>query len=247
MSLAEHQAKVARVCLEAEPSELGSMDHADRWSIYRTMVRARLHRVCEQALKRTREALGEEAFRALVDRWLASAPPSTRFFRELPGEFVAWVDATECPEMGTPTFARDMMRYELAVWSVKADDERGEPSVVDFSFEGIPCFSVASRFVRVAHGVDRRAEDGSVDAHDGALLVYRTAGFTAKCLRLNPLAAALVEELRQAESARRSVTEAVQRAAQKQGVAIDQKLIEGLSGLLEKLLTRGVLRGCLEA
>ena len=51
MSLAEHQAKVARVCLEAEPSELGSMEHADRWGIYRTMVRARLHRVSSRPVQ----------------------------------------------------------------------------------------------------------------------------------------------------------------------------------------------------
>ena len=248
MSLADHQARVARVCLEPtpDPARLAALGDPGRWGIYRSMVRARLHRVCERALERTRQALGEAPFAALVDRWLAEAPPATRFFRELPSEMVAWALRAEGAALDSPTHARDLMRYELAVWEIKAADDSSAPPVVDFDFQGVPSFSPASQLVEVSHGVDRRADDGSVEPLDGALLVYRTTDFRAKCLRLNPMASSLVRELRSAEGAGRSVTEAVQRAAAQRGVAIDQKLIEGLSGLLEKLLTRGALRGCLK-
>lgn len=246
-TLAEREATVARVCLSPKPAadDLQALGSPDRWQIYRRMVRARMHRVCETALKHSRSALGEEAFAALVDEWLASEPPTTRFFRELPTQLVRWASSDEA-RLSEPAHLRDLLGYENALWEVRAEDDRDLPAVVDFSFEGVPAFNPASRFLPFDWGVDRRAEDGSVEPLEGALLVYRTAGFTVPCMRLNPLAAAIVRELRDAESAGRTVTEAVQRAAASEERAVDQKFIESLSGLLEKLITRGIVRGCLK-
>ncbi len=245
-TLAEREATVARMCLAPKPAttDLDALGSPDRWQIYRRMVRARMHRVCETALKHSRAALGEKPFTALVDEWLATEPPTTRFFRELPTQMVQWAlaDDARLPE---PAHLRDLLRYENALWEVRAEDDRDLPEVVDFSFEGVPSFNPASRFLELDWAVDRRAEDGSVEPLEGALLVYRTAGFTVPCMRLNPLAAAIVRELRAAELEGRHVTEAVQRAAASEKRAVDQKFIESLGGLLEKLITRGIVRGCL--
>lgn len=246
MSLAEHEATVARVCFDAEPAkgDLKALGAEDRWQIYRRMVRARMHRVCGTALKHSKGTLGDEPFAALVDQWLAEAPPTTRFFRELPTAFVSWAltDEARTPE---PAHLADLLRYENALWEVRAQDDRNLPEVVDFSFEGVPAFHPASRFLDLAWGVDKR--DDAVEPLPGALLVYRTAAFTVPCMRLNPLAAAIVRELRAAEDAGRTVTDAVKAAADSQGRAVDQRFIESLSGLLEKLLTRGIVRGCLKS
>ncbi len=244
-ALAEHEATVARVCLSAEPTEgdLATLGATDRWQIYRRMVRARMHRVCGTALKHTKEALGDAGFEALVDQWLAEAPPTTRFFRELPTELVRWVLANES-RAAEPAHLRDLLRYENALWEVRAQDDRDLPAVVDFSFEGVPTFHPATRFLPLEWGVDQR--DDGVEPLEGALLVYRTAAFTVPCMRLNPLAAAIVRELRAAEGDGRNVTDAVKRAAADQQRAVDQRFIESLSGLLEKLITRGIIRGCLD-
>lgn len=246
-TLAEREATVARMCLAPQPAkaDLEALGSPERWQIYRRMVRARMHRVCETALKHSREAVGEERFAALVDEWLASDPPTTRFFRELPSQMVRWALA-EQSRLTEPAHARDLLSYEVALWDVRAEDDRDLPEVVDFSFDGVPTFDPASRLLEPDWGVDRRDEDGGVEPLDGALLLYRTSGFTVACMRLNPLAAAIVRELRAAETARGSVTEAVQRAAASEERAVDQTFIESLSGLLEKLITRGIIRGCLK-
>lgn len=241
--LEELERAAARACLAPEPSDadLGALGSPDRWQIYRRMVRARMHRVCATALPHTKRAIGDERFEALVDQWLAEAPPTTRFFRELPSAMVRWALADE-GRLDEPAHARDLLRYERALWEVRADDDRGLPEVGEFSFEGVPAFGPAHRFLELEWGVDRR--EGAIERLEGALLVYRTAGFTVPCMRLNPLAAAIVRELRVAEAERRSVTEAVQRAAASEERAVDQTFIESLSGLLEKLITRGIIRGC---
>ncbi|MBO6935967.1 MAG: putative DNA-binding domain-containing protein [Deltaproteobacteria bacterium] len=246
-TLAEREATVARMCLAPTPAteDLDTLGSPDRWQIYRRMVRARMHRVCETALKLSRAAYGEEAFTKLVDEWLAAEPPTTRFFRELPNQMARWALSDE-GRLVEPAHLRDLLRYEDALWAVRAEDDRDLPEVVDFSFEGVPAFNPSSRFLPLEWGVDKRADDGSVEPLEGALLVYRTAGFTVPCMRLNPLAAAIVRELRDAQEAGRAVTEAVQRAAASEKRAVDQKFIESLSGLLEKLITRGIVRGCLK-
>jgi len=245
-TLAEREARVARMCFAKAPAaaDLEALGSPDRWQIYRRMVRARMHRVCETALKHSRTALGEKPFEALVDEWLATEPPTTRFFRELPTQLVRWALSDES-RLREPAHVRDLLRYENALWEARAEDDRDLPAVVEFSFEGVPAFDPASRFLELDWGVDKRAEDGSVEPLEGALLVYRTAGFTVPCMRLNPLAAAIVRELREAQRASRTVTEAVQRAAASEERAVDQTFIESLSGLLEKLITRGIIRGCL--
>ena len=245
MSLEAYEAAAARACLspEADPADLAKLGSAKRWTIYRSMVRTRMRGVCRTAAKRTVEALGEATFDRVVDDWFATAPPTTRFFRELPSQFARF--AVEHALFAEPAHAIDLLRYEIAVWEVKAADDRDLPAVVDFSFEGTPCFSPAAQLVEARWGVDRRADDGSVEPLEGALLVFRDAEHRGRCIRLNPMAAAIVRELQAAEATGATVTDAIKRAADDQGVAIDQKLIEGLSALLEKLLTRGVLRGCL--
>lgn len=244
--LAEHEDRVARICFAGEPApgDLQALGNGDRWQIYRRMVRARMHRVCETALRHSKSALGDTAFEALVDRWLAEAPPTTRFFRELPTQLVQWALA-DGARANEPAYLRDLLRYENALWEVRAQDDRDLPAVIDFSFEGVPAFHPASRFLPLEWGVDRR--DEGVTPLEGALLVYRTAAFTVPCMRLNPLAAAIVRELREAEGAGRTVTDAVKSAAEDQRRAVDQGFIESLSGLLEKLITRGIIRGCLKS
>lgn len=244
-ALAEHEDTVARVCFSATPAkdDLEALGSVDRWTIYRRMVRARMHRVCSTALKHSKSALGDARFEALVDQWLAEAPPTTRFFRELPTQLVRWVLADE-GRATEPAHLRDLLRYENALWEIRAEDDRELPAVVDFSFEGVPAFNPASRFLPLEWGVDRR--DDGVAPLEGALLLYRTSAFTVPCMRLNPLAAAIVRELRAAERDGRNVTDAVKRAAEDQERAVDQRFIESLSGLLEKLITRGIVRGCLE-
>ena len=245
-SLRDHQLRAGRVCLapEVDEEDLKALGAPQRWSIYRTMVRTRLSKVCAAAMPRVRKSLGAKAFDASIESWLAEAPPRTRYFRELPQAFFDFAFAHE--RLLRPPWVADLARFELALWNIKAVDDRDLPTVSDFRFEGVPHFSPAMALLDVEFAVDKQAgEDGSYAKGATTLMIYRTRDFRGRCLRLNGLAAALVRSLVDASSQGNSVTHAVQAAAQKQGVAIDQKLVDGLSALLEKLLTRGILRGCL--
>ena len=67
--LADYQKQVMRVCFEREVPQdvLDELGNADRWQLYRQMVRARIYRVVRNALPRFSEALGKDKAQSRVD------------------------------------------------------------------------------------------------------------------------------------------------------------------------------------
>ena len=203
------------------------------------MVRTRLRRVCGAALPRTKKALGPEAFEAAFVSWLAEAPPSTRFFREVPAQFAAHLaPRLEAREEG---WLPDLARYELAEWTVKsADDADLPPLAPEFGFERPPVVSPALTLLEVGWTVPRKKAK-RYEPTPLHLCIYRDPeSFQAVTMELNELARDL---LRAWIPGDRTMTEAVQAVAQARGTAIDARFIDGLSSLLEDFLGRGILLG----
>ncbi|MCA9530580.1 MAG: putative DNA-binding domain-containing protein [Myxococcales bacterium] len=159
MSLAEHQRTALRVCFDAEPSEadLAIIGSAERWLVYRGMVRRRLQRVAKAALPRTEGALGEPRFDALLDAWFGAGGPRTPFFRAVPEEQAAFLRS----HLGAsdPPWADDLLRYETAQW--RARYALGEPSrpVVEFAFDRAPAVNPTLELLRLGHPVQTLETD----------------------------------------------------------------------------------------
>ncbi len=90
--LSEHLGTIQRVCFALEPSDtdLVALGDAQRWRMYREMVRARLFKVIRAALPRTSEAVGKELFDEAISRWLAEQGPHTPYYRDVALEFADW-------------------------------------------------------------------------------------------------------------------------------------------------------------
>lgn len=236
MNLDDYQSTVTRVCLETEPreSDLEALGHRGRWLTYRSMVRARFERVVKTAFPRTTEALGDR-FNSLFAAWLAEAPPSSPLFRILPHQF------EERVLDGLEARLRDLMRYESAIWSLKAESAAA-PEAVELSFDRPIALSPSLTLLDTEYAVHKTAPDEALAGQESGfhLLLYRTPEFGVVTLVLNPLARSLVWHFMQPHE---SLAAAVRAAAEEQKAAMGPKFMESIGGLLANYIERGIVLG----
>ena len=229
-----------RVCFDSEPSEadLDLLGSRERWLIYRDLVRTRLTGVIEAALPRTKAATGEGSFRRVIDEWLSTGGPKTRYFRHVPNELAAFAIPL-WGETATPWIA-DLARYEIACWSVRHAPPDPIPEA-DFAFETRPVTGTAIRVLRLDHRVHEAPTPDDGYARDSVILcIHRNETHRAVPQVLNPLAADLLEAWQRSEE---TVAESIQRIAANHGTEIGPAFIEKLSTLITSFIQQGVLLG----
>jgi hypothetical protein len=77
-------------------SERESEAPLPRARVYRQLVRGSLRAALDE-FPMTVDVLGEDRFRALVDRFLDAGGPSTSLYRDVPADLVAWAQEIEHP------------------------------------------------------------------------------------------------------------------------------------------------------
>jgi len=238
--LADTAKAMQRVCFDSEPSEadLELLGSRERWLVYRSLVRTRLAGVIEAALPRTRAAIGDESLGRIIDEWLSTGGPRTRYFRNVPNELAdfalpIWSGTAE------PWIA-DLVRYEITSWSVRhAPPDR--VSVAAFSFEARPVVATAVAVLRLDHRVNETppAENG-YERDPVILCIHRNQEHRASPQVLNPLAADLLEAWQRGDE---TVTESVHRVAATHDTQIGPAFIEKLSNLITTFIEQGILLG----
>ncbi len=227
--LSDRIAAMQRVCFGAEPSDadLELLGSRDRWLVYRDLVRSRLVHVVGVALRRTKEAVGDDAFDRVLDEWLGSGGPKTRYLRHVPSELAefgltVW-DATE------PAWVADLARYEIAVWETRhAPADHG--SYEDLAFDRVPVVRAPLHVLRLGHPVHRSLEGRrGYDPEPTLLCVYRDETLDTATRVLNPLAADLLDAWQRSEE---TITESVERIASAHGTEIGPAFVEKLSALI---------------
>ncbi|MFT5354380.1 MAG: hypothetical protein ACI9KE_001585 [Polyangiales bacterium] len=233
MNLASYQERVTRVCFAAVPSEddLLALGHKERWLTYRRMVRTRLFGVVRTALPRTSEAL-DDAFASKVSAWFAKQPPASPIFHRLPSEFADFLLPTLPPPQ------RDLLRFEIAVWSLRAVVEE-HPVVSEISFEEPIVLQSALDILALEHSSQLKGADAFQPASTH-LLLYRNEEHHVMTLRINPVAEAL---LRAWMAPHESLAAAVRDAAAAVGATMGPKFMDSLGGLLADYLKRGIVLG----
>jgi len=76
-----------------------------RAAVYARLVRSNLVSVIEEAFPVTRQILADSAFESRIQRFLVQAGPTTYFYRDIPRDFLHWVQAE------TLSYS-DLMAYE---------------------------------------------------------------------------------------------------------------------------------------
>lgn len=233
MNLSSYQERVTRVCFSAVPSEqdLSALGHKERWLTYRRMVRTRLIGVVRTALPRTSELLGDD-FGKKVAVWFAECPPTARIFHLVPPEFARFVLPT------LPRPQQDLLRFEIAVWSLRAVVEE-RPCVAELSFEAPIALQSALEIIHLDHSSHLKGND-ALEPAPVCLLLYRNEEHRVMTLRINPVAEAL---LRAWMKPHESLAAAVRDAAASVNATMGTKFMDSLGGLLADYLQRGIVLG----
>lgn len=205
---------------------------AVRLGVYRRLVRNGLTGVIDDFLPRTRAHLGADAFDDAVAAWLDSTGPTSRFFRDVPREFVAWWVA-EGPS--TALAVLDLARYEIARAVVEAVPSVNRVAVLDRIDLAQPL--VLDDTVRLFQSTHPVLED---DATATRLLLYRDPDDEVAVWSLSPLAHAMLTRAMTGEV----VGTAIPAAAADVDVELSPEILGRLSALLADLAERDIVRGC---
>jgi len=246
-TLMEYQRAWTHVCGTLDPSTAVLPTDpliADRWLLYRRMVRGRLREHLGEGIPRTIAALGEAGFGAWFDRWLDASMPRSRFIRDIVEEFLAFALPRWNANNELPAFLVDLATFEQAQWAVRHVPNY-EGLLETFDFHKIPVLHPAVRFVDLAYAVHEApiAEDPLYRKERVQLCVFRnkdnrgTSHWT-----INDFASELLTTWSRNE--RRTVTEAVRSIAATRSTAITTDFIEKLSGFLADMIEQGVILGC---
>lgn len=234
--LAEKAQAMQRVCFGAQPGEadLALLGSRERWLVYREMVRHRLVQVVGVAFVRTKGALGEEAFRRVVDSWMDAGGPKTRYLRHVPDELARF--AMPAWQSEEPAWVGDLARYEIAAWNVRHAAPSRTPDT-EISFDRRPVLSTALDVLRLAYPVQQSPTPASGYEPEPTLLcVYRDESHRASTRKLNPLAADLLEAWQRSEE---TITDSVQRVAAAHQTEITPAFVEKLSALVADFISGG--------
>lgn len=217
---------------------------AERMLVYRKLVHNRLRNTISEFIERTVARLGWPRFRRDFEEFVELCAPTSPYLRDVPTEFVEWVEPRWAADPEVPAWMIELARHELLDYEVRNDPRGGEPeSGLPLALDRPLRFDGTARLVRYAHAVHRlphaKGDRTEPDAEPTPLLVYRDTEHKARYLALTPFADALVRELLE----RKAVQPALLDAAAAIGEPLDDEKLATAAQLLADLAERRVCLG----
>lgn len=244
-SVADAERALVRLCCDTKMPHLESIgldeEHAKIWGIYRHMVRSRFMEEGRASLRRTLKAVGDDAFEAMFERFLAAAPPRSRAFFDVVPELAAFASDYWRDNADVPAWAADLATYEGARVRVADMVSRRERSLAEFEFDRVPELHDAMLLLSLSHRVHRDPEpDDSYERRPTEICVYRAKDDrTVGAYVLGSFAAGCMRAWQEGAT----VSDSVARVSEAQQIAVNAKLIDGLCTVLSDLMERGVVLG----
>jgi hypothetical protein len=217
-----------------------------RLAVYRDLVRNSITSVVLRMLPRTRARMNRDdrgRFDADLSAFLDESPPRTHYLRDVPAEFLAWVEPRWRRDQAVAPYLVDLASHELAQFAVGAAAVAHVRSEVgEIAIDAPLAFVESARLARYAWAVhDLPADEDDVTvppARDVRLLAYRDAEHAVRWLDLTPLAAAILARLLAGEP----LGAAVERACAENETA-PPAVLPDVARLLADLGARGVVLG----
>jgi uncharacterized protein len=218
---------------------------ARRLLVYRRLVHNSLRNPTADFIERTVERLGVPRFRRDFEAFVEERGPASRYIRDVPFEFVQWVEPRWHADPAVPAWIPELARHELLDFEVRNDPRGGEPPTgLPLALDRPLRFDGAARLVQYAHAVHRlplhKSDRTEPEAERTRLLVYRDGKHQARYLALSPFADAL---LRQLLLERQAVQPALLLAVAALGEPLDDDKLASAAQLLADLAERGVCLG----
>ncbi len=213
--------------------------HGARLLLYRKMVHNRLRGVVEDFLPRAAELLGKPRLREDMTAFMAERAPHSVYFREVPGEFLAWAVPRWRADPGLPAFLVDLARHEWLDGEVSNAVGGGEsasdvPLAIDLPVQ----LDGSVRLRRYDFAVHR---DDDPPTHEPTnILAYRDReSHRVRLLELTPRAAAVCARLLAGET----LQAALAGACADLGEVMNDEFLAAMASFFADLGERGVLLG----
>lgn len=150
----------------------------------------------------TRTLLGARDWRRLVKAFFAGHRCASPLFRDIPGAFLAWMQARASEAVPDRPYLYELMHYEwlelaVAIDPAEVEAEGLEPD--DDLLEGIPVLNPTTRLASYRYPVHRirpRYKPVPADGHDHHYLVYRDREHQVRFTAINALTLHLLLALR---------------------------------------------------
>lgn len=237
------QRAMTRVCFDRAPSpdDVAALG-GEPILLYRELVRSRIRDLVAIALPRTERTVGKKVISALVDGFLAEAPPRSRYFREVIPAFVAHaLPRLRASGSELPAHAADVLALESTRWELGWRDGAVAGPVVPFELERVPVVHPTLRLLALEHAVHR--EGGGDEAPERGtfwVCVHRRPDHLVETRTLDATSARLVRAWSRAD---RTAIDGVREVLREERREADPAFVERMGTLLSGLLERGALLG----
>jgi hypothetical protein len=190
-----------------------------------------------------RKMLGSRKWTRLLRSYFAQHRSRTPYFRQIPEEFLQFLQNTWQPEDGYPDFLLELAHYEwveLAL-SVSNRDEQAPPcDPTGDLIDGRPLLNPVLANLAYRYPVHRIRPRAKVEAVPTYLLVFRDAALQVRFMEQSAVSARLLGLL---EDGRRTGRAAVELLAEELGQPDPNRLAEFARGHLEALRAAGAVLG----
>jgi uncharacterized protein len=215
---------------------------AERLLVYRDLVHNRMRNATRSFIRRAARRRGAD-FRRDFEAFLDERASHSPYLRDVPAEFVAWVEPRWRADPTVPAWLHELARHELLDTSLRDEPRGGEPATdLPLMLDRPVRLDGTTRLCRYGFAVHRIGIDGEDEPRleDTELLAYRDRqSHRVRYLQLVPFATAAIAHLLRGEA----LAEALRGTAADLGEALDDDKLAAAAELLADLAERGVVLG----
>lgn len=219
---------------------------ARRMKVYNELLYNNLEGFLLACFPVLRAILSDRKWAKLVREFFAEHRCHTPFFRQIPDEFVQYVQSERGVRAGDPPFMPELAHYEWIELVLSVSNKAAELDRIDPDGDltsGRPALNPVLALLQYAYPVQRigpHYKPRTPPAQPTYLLVFRDADFTVRFIELNPVSARLVDLL---QSGKLSAETALEKIAQELKHPDPRVVIQGGLEILRDLHAQGAVLG----
>lgn len=214
-----------------------------RMQLYRRLVYKNLENFLLACFPVLRKVLGERRWSRLVRSFLANHHSSSPFFREIPDEFMRFLQSEGIQLANFPEFVLELAHYEWIELVLSASTDSPDWEMIDLAgslLEQRPVLNPVLANLHYGWPVHRIAPRVRVSPVETYLLVFRDASDQVQFTEINAFTSRLIHLLESAEYTGQTALETI--AMESRHPSLDVVIQGGLS-VMRDLQMRGALLG----